>query len=185
MSNRDFAKDLIDQIPEGKLIYIIPYLQGAAIPDETPNAETLEAFKELESGGGHKFTGSTENLFAELMEDWLCLMYGIPPSLKKISRPVQSVTIKCHYCSRLLIRSGYPHHFRRKTKTTAWSVIMQGIGNVTLNQTGCWFTRKSTMNCCYSAPAPMPICSGCNYLSVDEILEADGHIMKPAAASDE
>lgn len=54
MSNRDIAKNLIDQIPEGKLIFIIPYLQGAAIPNEIPNAETLEAFAELENGGGHK-----------------------------------------------------------------------------------------------------------------------------------
>ena len=68
MSNRDFAKNLIDQIPESKLFYIIAYLQGAAVPDETPNTETLEAFAELENGGGHKFSGSTEQLFAELME---------------------------------------------------------------------------------------------------------------------
>ncbi|MGF7145371.1 hypothetical protein HNQ56_003812 [Anaerotaenia torta] len=69
MSNRDFAKSLIDQIPEGKLIYIIPYLQGAALPDEIPNAETLEAFAELEAGGGYKFTGNAADLFKELMED--------------------------------------------------------------------------------------------------------------------
>lgn len=68
MSNRDLAKNLIDQIPESKLFYIIAYLQGAAVPDETPNTETLEAFAELENGGGHKFSGSTEQLFAELME---------------------------------------------------------------------------------------------------------------------
>ena len=47
MSNRDIAKNLIDQIPENKLIYIIAYLQGAAIPDETPNAETIAAIEEL------------------------------------------------------------------------------------------------------------------------------------------
>ena len=56
MSNRDLAKSLIDQIPEGKLVFIIPYLQGAAIPDEIPNTETLEAFAELEYGGGHLFS---------------------------------------------------------------------------------------------------------------------------------
>ena len=44
MSDREYAKSLIDQIPEGKLFYVLAYLQGAAIPDETPNAETLEAF---------------------------------------------------------------------------------------------------------------------------------------------
>lgn len=68
MSNRDLAKSLIDQIPEGKLVFIIPYLQGAAIPDEIPNAETLEAFAELENGEGHLFTGSTGDLINELME---------------------------------------------------------------------------------------------------------------------
>lgn len=69
MSNRDIAKSLIDQIPESKLVYIIAYLQGAAIPEETPNEDTIEAFEELNNGGGHKFTGSTEQLFAELLED--------------------------------------------------------------------------------------------------------------------
>mgnify|MGYP006073596497 CR=1 FL=1 len=67
MSNRDFAKSLIDQIPESKLRYVVAYLQGAALPDETPNAETLEAFDELDNGGGHSFTGTTEQLFSELM----------------------------------------------------------------------------------------------------------------------
>lgn len=69
MSNRDLAKNLIDQIPESRLIYVLSYLQGAAIPDETPNADTLEAFAELENGGGYKFSGTTEQLFAELMEE--------------------------------------------------------------------------------------------------------------------
>lgn len=69
MSNREFAKSLIDQIPESKMYYIIAYLQGAAIPEEVPNAETLEAFAELENGGGTLFTGSTEALFAKLMEE--------------------------------------------------------------------------------------------------------------------
>jgi hypothetical protein len=69
MSERELAKSLIDQIPESRLFDVISYLQGAAVPDETPNADTLEAFKELAKGGGHSFTGTTEALFAELMED--------------------------------------------------------------------------------------------------------------------
>lgn len=69
MSNREFAKSLIDQIPENRLFYVISYLQGAAVPDERPNAETLAAFAELDSGGGHSFSGTTEDLFAELMEE--------------------------------------------------------------------------------------------------------------------
>lgn len=69
MSERELAKTLIDRIPDSRLYYVISYLQGAAVPDKTPNAETLEAFAELDNGGGHKFTGSTEALFAELTED--------------------------------------------------------------------------------------------------------------------
>lgn len=69
MSNRELAKSLIDQIPESRLLYVLAYLQGAALPDETPNQETVEAIQELENGGGHLFTGTTEQLFAELMED--------------------------------------------------------------------------------------------------------------------
>ena len=69
LSNREFAKSLIDQIPESRLFYVISYLQGAAVPDETPNAETLAAFTELDNGGGHRFTGSTDDLFRELLED--------------------------------------------------------------------------------------------------------------------
>ena len=69
MSNREFAKTLIDQIPENRLFYVISYLQGAAVPDETPNAETIEAFTELDNGGGHPFNRTTEKLFSELMEE--------------------------------------------------------------------------------------------------------------------
>ena len=68
MSNRDLARSLIDQIPESRLFYVVSYLQGAAVPDETPNADTIEAFEELENGGGHKFNGTTDQLFSELME---------------------------------------------------------------------------------------------------------------------
>ena len=69
MSNRELAKQLIDQISDAKLLYVIPYLQGATIADEIPNAETIAAIAELESGGGTLFTGATEALFAELMEE--------------------------------------------------------------------------------------------------------------------
>ena len=69
MSNREFAKSLIDQVPESKLLYVVAYLQGITVPDETPNADTLEAMAELDNGGGHRFSGSTADLFAELMED--------------------------------------------------------------------------------------------------------------------
>ena len=69
MSSRELAKNLIDQIPESRMYYVISYLQGAAVPDDTPNAETIASIEELENGGGTLFTGSTEELFAVLMED--------------------------------------------------------------------------------------------------------------------
>ena len=69
MSYKELAKNLIDQIPDSKMYYIVAYLQGAAVPDEIPNAETISSMEELESGGGTLFTGSTEALFAELMEE--------------------------------------------------------------------------------------------------------------------
>ena len=69
MSNRELAKSLIDQIPDSKMYYIIAYLQGAAVPEEIPNTETIASMEELESGGGTLFNGSTEALFVELMEE--------------------------------------------------------------------------------------------------------------------
>ena len=59
MSTRELARSLLDQVPESKLLYVVAYLQGVTTPenDETPNAETLEAFEELDNGGGHTYNG--------------------------------------------------------------------------------------------------------------------------------
>lgn len=77
MSTREYAKTLIDQIPDSKLIFIVNYLQGAALPDEveTPNAETLEAIQEVDQmikdGTGEHFTGSTSDFLDQLLaEGW-------------------------------------------------------------------------------------------------------------------
>ena len=51
MSYKELAKNLIDQIPDSKMYYIVAYLQGAAVPEEVPNAETITSIEELESGG--------------------------------------------------------------------------------------------------------------------------------------
>ena len=67
MSYKEMAKSLIDQIPDSKMYYIVAYLQGAAVPEEKPDVETTASIEELENGGGTLFTGSTEDLFAELM----------------------------------------------------------------------------------------------------------------------
>lgn len=76
MSNREIAKNLIDQISETKLLFIIPYLQGASLSDEMPNGETLEAMAEVQemirNGTGELFEGSTADFFAMLSEEQLC-----------------------------------------------------------------------------------------------------------------
>lgn len=75
MSTREYAKTLIDKIPESKLIFIVPYLQGAALPDEieTPNAETLEAMQEVDQmikdGTGEHFEGSTADFLNQLLAE--------------------------------------------------------------------------------------------------------------------
>ncbi|MDE7477131.1 MAG: hypothetical protein K2M91_04130 [Lachnospiraceae bacterium] len=69
MSYKEMAKSLIDQIPDSKMYYIVAYLQGAAVPEEMPNMETIASIEELENGGGTLFSGSTDALFAELMEE--------------------------------------------------------------------------------------------------------------------
>lgn len=68
MTAKELAKNLIEQIPEEKMYYIIAFLQGAAVPTEKPNADTIAAIKELEEGCGKVCAGSTAELFAELME---------------------------------------------------------------------------------------------------------------------
>lgn len=71
MSTRELARSLLDQVPESKLLYVVAYLQGVTTPedDETPNAETLEAFEELDNGGGHTYNGPGENLIDSLLGD--------------------------------------------------------------------------------------------------------------------
>lgn len=73
MSNRELAKSLIDQISEAKLFYVIPYLQGAALSDDVPNTETLEAMAEVQEmirvGAGDHFDGSTADFLAMMAEE--------------------------------------------------------------------------------------------------------------------
>ena len=71
MSNQEIAKNMIDRLPEDKLIFVINILEnigemsGVAVhPEFTPNKETLEAMAEVEkmiqSGSGQHFRGTAE-----------------------------------------------------------------------------------------------------------------------------
>lgn len=71
MTYKEKAVQLLDQIPESKMFYIIGILEGAAIPDETPYEETLAAFAEVDemrrTGAGQKFQ-NLDDLWASLEE---------------------------------------------------------------------------------------------------------------------
>lgn len=70
MSYKELAKNLIDQIPDSKMYYVVAYLEGVAVPEEIPNAETLEAMAEVEemirTGSGQHFQGAAEE-FTEML----------------------------------------------------------------------------------------------------------------------
>lgn len=76
MSNKERAIKLLDRIPESKMYYIIGILEGAAIPEEMPNSETIAAINEadeiLESGTGQRYEGTTEDFFKALLEEQEC-----------------------------------------------------------------------------------------------------------------
>ncbi len=69
MSERERAIQLLNTIPDYKLDYIIAYLQGAAIGENRPNAETLASMQELENGGGTVFKGSAHDFISAMLED--------------------------------------------------------------------------------------------------------------------
>ncbi len=77
MSQREQAIQLLNALSDDKMGYVIAYLQGAAVgEDETPNAETLAAFAEVEemqrTGTGQHFSGSTEEFFKMILEENEC-----------------------------------------------------------------------------------------------------------------
>ena len=71
MSTRELARTLLDEMPDSDLIYLVAYMESLkALKDaEVPNADTLEAFEELDNGGGHTYNGPVENLISSLLED--------------------------------------------------------------------------------------------------------------------
>ena len=69
MSEREQAMQLLKAVPDYKLGYVVAFLQGAAIPEEIPNSETLEAMQELEKGGGEVFEGSAHDFLQMMLED--------------------------------------------------------------------------------------------------------------------
>ena len=69
MSNKERAIQLLDQVPESKMYYVIGFLEGVVVPDEIPNSETLAAFAEVDemkkTGTGQRFN-NLDDLWASL-----------------------------------------------------------------------------------------------------------------------
>ena len=86
MSDRDRAKQIIDQLSNARFSVVFTYLQDAAVLDSYslhdancacplcrvyryPNTKTLEAFSEIENGDGEVFTGSTDDFIKSLLAE--------------------------------------------------------------------------------------------------------------------
>ena len=78
MSYQEVAKNMIDKLPEDKIVFLINIIENIGemsgidiYPEYTPNADTLAAFAEgqemLANGTGQKYT-NTKDLFAALEE---------------------------------------------------------------------------------------------------------------------
>ena len=69
MSTREQAQYILNSLSEEQLKAFVTLFGDRTASDDSPNAETLEAMTELAIGGGTLFTGTTEELFSNLMED--------------------------------------------------------------------------------------------------------------------
>ena len=74
MSNREKAIQLLNIIDEEKMVYVVGILENLTGFADIPNDETIAAINEgdkmLENGTGQRFTGSTEDFFHMLLEEW-------------------------------------------------------------------------------------------------------------------
>ncbi len=72
MSNKEKCVALLNDFTEAQLVNVAAMLQTMkqtikdALTYDTPNAETIAAIQELESGGGELWAGSTKDFFAML-----------------------------------------------------------------------------------------------------------------------
>ncbi|MDE5597946.1 MAG: hypothetical protein K2J04_08940 [Lachnospiraceae bacterium] len=80
MSYQEIAKNMIDRLPEDKLIFVINILENIGemsgvdiYPDFQPNETTIAAMAEademIRTGSGQHFEGTTEELFAQILEE--------------------------------------------------------------------------------------------------------------------
>lgn len=74
MSNREKAINIVRNLPDNKIIYVLAYLQGLAdgVADE-PNDETIEAINEgnqlIRDHSAHPYEGSTSDFFDSILSE--------------------------------------------------------------------------------------------------------------------
>ncbi len=80
MSYQEIAKNMIDRLPDDKMIFVINMLEGLGEmsgldlhPDFKPNETTIAAMAEtdemIRTGSGQHFEGSTEEFFSQILEE--------------------------------------------------------------------------------------------------------------------
>lgn len=79
MSNRDICVSMLDDFTDAQLVNVAAILRtlkqtiADAVYSEVPNAETVAALQEgdemLRAGKGQGWTGSTEDLFRQILEE--------------------------------------------------------------------------------------------------------------------
>lgn len=74
MSSRDQIIQMVDAMPEYKVDGLLDFLRlFMGDQNDTPNAETVAALLEgdemLRTGSGQAWTGSTEELFKQILEE--------------------------------------------------------------------------------------------------------------------
>lgn len=68
MTYRELAKNLIDQISDSKMYYIVAFLQGAAVPEKMPGwgSSNMDDLDGLEDEDGRQFIYGTKELLEDL-----------------------------------------------------------------------------------------------------------------------
>ena len=74
MSNREQVLQMVNEMPDYKIDSLLGFLRASLYDSgETPNAETIAALQEgdeiLRTEAGQGWTGSTEELFRQILEE--------------------------------------------------------------------------------------------------------------------
>ncbi len=73
MSSREQVLQIVNDLPEYKVDSLLRFLRTFLYDEDTPNAVTIAALREgdemLRTGSGQSWTGSTKDLFQQILEE--------------------------------------------------------------------------------------------------------------------